>query len=184
VDGELTSLGETQTFTTETLGTGSLPPPDRSALLAFQEKTGRLQRAVLGAVETAGEAQKRLDYLKQALDDTPAADPALADEARAIEGRLKDLEVALSGDQVVAGYQEPTPLSIMARVQGIVSGHWTTTQAPTATHRRAYEIAAEEFADVLARLQASMNDLQALEAKAEAAGAPWTPGRVPRWEPE
>jgi photosystem II stability/assembly factor-like uncharacterized protein len=184
VDGELTSLGETQTFTTETLGTGSLPPPDRSALLAFQEKTGRLQRAVLGAVETAGEAQKRLDYLKQALDDTPAADPALADEARAIEGRLKDLEVALSGDQVVAGYQEPTPLSIVARVQGIVSGHWTTTQAPTATHRRAYEIAAEEFADVLARLQASMNDLQALEAKAEAAGAPWTPGRVPRWEPE
>jgi photosystem II stability/assembly factor-like uncharacterized protein len=184
VDGELTSLGETQTFTTETLGTGSLPPPDRSALLAFQEKTGRLQRAVLGAVETAGEARKRLDYLKQALDDTPAADPALADEARAIEGRLKDLEVALSGDQVVAGYQEPTPLSIVARVQGIVSGHWMTTQAPTATHRRAYEIAAEEFADVLARLQASMNDLQALEAKAEAAGAPWTPGRVPRWEPE
>jgi photosystem II stability/assembly factor-like uncharacterized protein len=184
VDGELTPLGEARTFETETLGTGSLPPPDREALLAFQEKTARLQRAVLGAVKTAAEAQKRLDYLKQALEDTPAADQALADEARTIEGRLKDLEVKLSGDEVVEKYHEPTPRSIVARVQGIVSGHWTTTQAPTATHRREYEIAAEQFTDVLAGLQTLMNDLEALEAKAEAAGAPWTPGRVPRWTPE
>jgi len=27
-------------------------------------------------------------------------------------------------------------------------------------------------------------ELRGLEEKAEAAGAPWTPGRVPRWEPE
>jgi photosystem II stability/assembly factor-like uncharacterized protein len=184
VDGELTTLGEPRAFSTEILGTGSLPPPDRAALLAFQEKTGRLQRAVLGAVETVEEAQKRLDHLKQALDDTPAADPALADGARALERRLKDLGVSLSGDQVVAGYHEPTPLAIVSRVQDIVYGHWTTTQAPTATHRRAYEIAAEEFTDVLAKLQTLMNDLEALEAKAEAAGAPWTPGRVPMWTPE
>ncbi len=184
VDGEVTTLGEPHTFSTEALGTGSLPPPDRAALLAFQEKTGRLQRAVLGAVEAAGEAQKRLDHLKQALDDTPAADPALAAEARAIEGRLKDLEVALTGDEVVSGYNEPTPLSIVSRVQAIVSGHWTTTQAPTATHRRAYEIAGEEFGDALAKLQTLVDDVQALEAKAEAAGAPWTPGRVPTWSPE
>jgi photosystem II stability/assembly factor-like uncharacterized protein len=186
VDGALTPLGEPQTFTTEVLGTGSLPPPDRAALLAFDEKTGRLQRAVLGAVEAAKEAQKRLDYLKKALDDTPAPDSALADEARAIEGRLKDLEVALSGDKVVAEHNEPTPTSIVERVQSIVEGQWvSSTSAPTETHRQSYAIAAEEFAGVLSKLQTLVEtDLEGLEAKAEAAGAPWTPGRVPRWTPE
>jgi photosystem II stability/assembly factor-like uncharacterized protein len=186
VDGALTPLGEAQTFTAEVLGTGSLPAPDRAALLAFDEKTGRLQRAVLGAVEAAKEAQKRVDYLKKALDDTPAPDSALADEARAIEGRLKDLEVALSGDKVVAEHNEPTPMSIVERVQSIVEGQWvSSTSAPTETHRQTYAIAAEEFAGVLSKLQALVEtDLAGLEAKAEAAGAPWTPGRVPRWTPE
>jgi photosystem II stability/assembly factor-like uncharacterized protein len=185
VEGKLSPLGEPQTFSTEVLGTGSLPAPDRAAVLAFQKKTGRLQRAVLGAVESAGEAQKRIDHLKQAIDDTPAADPALADEARALEARLKDLEVELTGDRVVEEYNEPAPMSIVSRVQGIVRGNWSTTTAPTGTQTQGYQIAAEEFAEVLARLQALVEtDLAGLEAKAEAAGAPWTPGRVPRWTPE
>jgi hypothetical protein len=185
VDGQLTPLGEPQTFSTEVLGTGSLPAPDRAAVLAFQKKTGRLQRAVLGAVEATREAQKRIDHLKQALDDTPGADPALADELRAIEARLEDLDVALTGDDVVAGYNEPTPTAIVSRVQWIVQGNWSTTTAPTGTQTQGYQIASEEFAEVLAHLQTLVEtDLQGLEAKAEAAGAPWTPGRVPRWQPE
>ncbi len=182
VDGKRTPLGEPVTFTAEILGSSSLPPADRDALLAFQQKAGRLQRAVLGTVEVSKEAHSRLDHLKQALDDTPGADPALADQARALEARLNDLEVALSGDKVVAGYQEPTPLSIVSRARSTVS--WDSTSAPTETQQRAYAIAAEQFADALGELRALVGDLEALEAKAEAAGAPWTPGRVPVWSPE
>jgi hypothetical protein len=29
-----------------------------------------------------------------------------------------------------------------------------------------------------------MEDLRRLEADADAAGAPWTPGRLPTWKPE
>jgi hypothetical protein len=73
----------------------------------------------------------------------------------------------------------------VSRVQWIVQGNWTTTTAPTGTQTQGYQIAAEEFAEVLTRLQTLVEtDLQGLEAKAEAAGAPWTPGRVPRWQPE
>jgi hypothetical protein len=182
VDGTLEPLGAPVTFTAEILGTSSLPPADRAALLAFQQKAGRLQRAVLGTVKTAGEARTRLDHLKQALEDTPEAEPALADEARALDQRLKDLQVALTGDKVVSGYQEPTPMSIASRARSTVS--WNSTSAPTGTQKRAYEIAAEQFGKALADLRALVGDLDALEAKAEAAGAPWTPGRVPTWSPE
>jgi photosystem II stability/assembly factor-like uncharacterized protein len=183
--GALTPLGEPQTFTAEPLWSGPLTATDRVALQAFTKKAARLQRSVLGAVEVGKEAQKRLDYLKQALLDTPGADPKLAEEARALEGRLKDLSVALSGDTVVQKYNEPTSPSIVDRVQSIVGAYWGTTSAPTATHRKAYEIVAGEFTEVLGRLRALLEkDLTSLEARAETAGAPWTPGRIPSWSPE
>jgi hypothetical protein len=185
VDGKLEPLGEPQPFRAVTLGSATLPAPDRAALLEFQKKTGRLQRAVLGAVEAADEAQKRIDHLRKAIVDTPGADLALRDEARALEARLKDLRIALEGDPTIRKRNEPTPPSVVERVQGVVNGHWRTTSAPTATHRAAYAAAAGEFGPVLERLEALVEtDLRALEDKAEKAGAPWTPGRVPSWSPE
>ncbi len=185
VEGKLVPLGEPQAFTAEPLGAATLPAPDRGELAAFQRKTARLQRAVLGAVEAAGEADKRLDHLKKALDDTPGADPALMDEVRALRSRLRDLTLALSGGTVRQKYNEPELPSITDRVQGIIFGHWASTSAPTATHRQAYETAAEAFAGVLEGLRQLVEvDLAGLEQRAEAAGAPWTPGRVPRWSRE
>jgi len=77
------------------------------------------------------------------------------------------------------------PPSIVDRVQQIVNGHWDATSAPTATHRRNYDIAAGQFEPVLAKLRTlSLTDLEQIEHAAEAAGAPWTPGRVPDWKRE
>ncbi len=49
VEGKVTELVAPTPFEVETLGTSSLPEPDRQAVLAFQQKTGDLQRAVMGA---------------------------------------------------------------------------------------------------------------------------------------
>ena len=183
VDGAMQSLGEPQAFAAAPLGGDSLPPADREALLAFQLQTSELQRAALGAVSAAGEAQIRINHLKQALLDAPRADPALAARARELEGQLKDLQVALVGDSVRASKGEPTPSAILSRVSQVIYGHWYSSADATATHRRNYEIAAEQFGPVLAQLrQLILTDLVALENAAEAAGAPWTPGRVPNWK--
>jgi hypothetical protein len=178
-------MAEPRSFTASPLGAANLSAMDREALLAFQRKTAKLQRAVLGSVQAAGEAQTRLSHIKKALIDTPAADAGLRDAALVLEARLKDLQIALSGDSVVASRNEPTPPSIVDRVQGVVSGHWSSTSDATQTHRRAYEIAAAQFSDLLGKLRALIEvDLKRLEDRAEAAGAPWTPGRVPDWRPE
>jgi hypothetical protein len=185
VDGKITPLSEALPFDAVPLGNATLAAKDREALLAFEQKTARLQRAVQGAVRSADEASERLDYLKKALLDTPAADPRLGEEARALAGRLKDLQESLTGDPVKAKRNEPVPPSIQDRVQQVVSGHWSATSEATQTHLRNYEIAASQFAPVLEQLRALITvDLKRLEAEAEAAGAPWTPGRVPEWRPE
>jgi hypothetical protein len=107
------------------------------------------------------------------------------DQARILEKRLKDLDVSLNGDQFKASHNESTPPSIVDRVNQVVYGQWTTTTEPTATHRRGYDLAAQQFAPVLEQLRTVVDsDLRTLEAAAENAGAPWTPGRVPTWKPE
>jgi len=184
VDGMLKPLAAPVSFRCAPLGEATLPVADRAATLEFEQKTARLQRAVLGAVEAGREAQTRLSHIKKALDDTPGADPALMDSARAMERRLLGLMTSLNGDATVRRRNEPTPPSIVEDVGTAVAGQWTQTHGPTATHRACYENAASRFQDVLAGLRTLVEtDLVRLEHQADAAGAPWTPGRVPEWRP-
>src|SRR5439155_24423715 len=148
-------------------------------------KTASLQRAVLGAARAAEDAQTRLAHLKKAFDDTPGGALELGDRARGLDNRLRDLLVSLNGDPVRATRNEPTPPSIRDRVERVIDSHWRSTGAPPATCRREYEIAATQFGETLGKLRALIGtDLVKLEADAEVAGAPWTPGRLPTWSQE
>ena len=185
VNGTLTAFGTPQTFTLEALGLQTLKAADAAELLAFQKRTARLQRAVLGATEAAEEAQTRLKHIAKAVDETPTADAALSQEARRIDRALDDVLIALRGDETIRARNEPVPQAIAERVSAIVSSHWSATIAPTGTNRQAYAVAAEAFDKQLAALRALVDgDLRALEQKLEQAGAPWTPGRVPVWTKE
>ena len=171
VDGVTRELDEPQRFQTEALGTASLAAQDKHALLAFQQETAALQRAVLGAIRAADFTEDRLAHINKAILQAPEAD------------RLYTIQLALSGDRTIRSRAEPTPPSISQRVQGIVSGHWTSTSAPTETHRESYRIAGDQFEPVLDDLRTLIErDVRALEDDLDRAGAPWTPGRLPYWK--
>ena len=131
------------------------------------------------------ETQTRIDHLKKAVLDTPAADQRLGEDLRSIATRLEGLRVALSGDPVLLSRNEPTLPSIVARVQRVVRSQWASSSAPTQTNIDAYEIAGGAFETVLRDLRQLVEvDLKRFEEDLEKARAPWTPGRVPRWSPE
>jgi hypothetical protein len=183
VDGEEKPFGTPQTFEVDSLALSTLPAADRAPLLAFQKKAADLQRAVMGAIAVVRETQERLNHLRRGVDETPSADAKLVAEVGALDGRLKDIDVALTGDSVMERRYEPAPLSIQDRVNAIVRTHWNTTSAPTGTSLRGYDIASEAFAVQLERLRQLVEvDLKKLESALEQAGGPWTPGRVPVWK--
>ena len=61
---------------------------------------------------------------------------------------------------------------------------WNNSSAPTETQRQTFGIARDEFkGEVLPELKQILDTaLPAFEAKLEALGAPWTPGRVPNYQ--
>lgn len=183
VDGVTTELAGPVSFEVQPAGVASLPAADRAALTAFARRTADLQRAALGASRAAAEMDTRIEHLRRAALDTPGGDPAWLDRLDTLEGRLEDLLVELEGDDTIGSRNEPTPPSLLGRIFQVVYGQWTTSSAPTQTHRRNVEVAAEAFGPVLEGLRGIEAELSALEAEMEAAGAPWTPGRVPTWSP-
>ncbi len=177
--GEWQKLSGPVTFDVRALELATLTAADQTAVENFQKEVRELRRSVLGATELTGEVKTRLEHLRQALVDTPEADPALTAELEGLKTRFDAIMLELEGDTTKAERNVFTPPSIVERVERIASDQWYTTQAPTTTHRQALDWAAAAFATELEKLEQLIKDLEALEAKAEEAKAPWTPGRVP-----
>jgi hypothetical protein len=181
VDGVTTDLAGPQEFEVIELGINTFAAEDLAEARAFQEKTWELERAFRGALKWAGEAESRLAHTRKALYDTPNADTDLLAESQRLQIELNDILVKLRGDRTRQQRNVNTPPSISSRVSRVVGSQWDTTSAPTQTERNGYEWAADAFAKELARLNALASDLDAFENQLEAAGAPWTPGRLPNW---
>jgi len=185
VHGVVTELVAPTLFEIVPLGLPTLPPADREAILAFQRKTGRLQRAIMGSNAVIGEVAERIQYIKRTIEISPDLDAELLSQARALEIQLMDIREKFRGDPTRPRRSETAPPGILSRIQTVVGGHWSTTTGPTNTHRQVYEIAEAEFGEVYGELRQLVEvDLTGLEQKLEDAGAPWTPGRgLPKWSP-
>jgi hypothetical protein len=180
VDGVVTALGQPQRFEVYPLdGT----PTRTTAVVAFQQQVIKLQRAVTGASSLVDELSTRAQSLARAVDETPTAGAQLSTDARNVERELRDIREALSGDPTLGRRQEPTPPSLLGRLQ-VLTQTTRSLDAPTATQQHQYDIVSGEFARISTRLRAIVDtDLKRVETSAEAAGVPWTSGRMPEWRP-
>ena len=183
VSGVLTQFGDAQNFNVFVPGLENMQTKDRVALADFQKKVSQLQRAVSGTSQLANEVKSRLSSIKKALQETPAPVDNLLKDALAIETGLNVILRNLRGDNTLRSRNENSPLSITERVNRIVDDERSSTARPTQTHTDAYKIASEEFNVELQKLRALVEvNLTKLEKAMEAAGAPWTPGRIPEWK--
>ncbi len=182
VDGVWTAIGQPQSFQVTTEGSLTLAAADRQKLFEFQQKASRLQRAVGGATSAANETRTNLATARRALQETPGASDKLIEEASALEKRLAEIIKALSGDRTLAARQENPPPSITSRVGAFAAATRIANAKPTQTQIQQYEIVSQEFEAVLKQLRQLVEvDVDKLQKAMEAAGAPWTSGRVPSW---
>jgi len=182
VNGTVSELGGAQSFKVVAEGSSSLSREDREAQEEFQRKVARLYRAVSGAIHTGEDLETRLKAIRTALHETPTIEKELGATADTLEQRNREILRVLRGDQELAKRNEPVPSSINDRVNSIMEGERFALTKPTQTHVDAYNIAAGDFTEALAKLHTLVVvDFAKLEKDMETAGAPWTPGRVPEW---
>jgi len=165
----------------------TLPAENRAELVAFQNKVADLARALYGAENACDDLMKKVQYIKQAVQQSPDLPDALLFRASQIEVELDGILWTFNGQRAKASREEnwPAPPSLNQRMGHLAYSHWSSTAGVTQSQKDAYDILAEEFPPILGQLRRIKNvDLKALEDELEAAGAPWTPGRIPEWEKE
>jgi hypothetical protein len=183
VDGVVTQLGPPQQFQVVVEGQENIPPSDQTALVEFQTKAMRLQRAATGATQAANQLKPRLAAIKRAIAETPSLPQRLQEDATALDRRTNEILRALNGDTAARQRNINTPPSINDRIGYVVGAQRMSISRPTQTQIAQYNAAAQDFESVLGQLRQLIEvDLDKLEKQLEAAGAPWTPGRVPEWK--
>lgn len=183
--GEEKLLAGPVEFTAKVLNNTTLPASNRAELVAFQDKVSELMNAVNGAEKFAEDLMKRIQYIKQAIQNTPDAPYSLMLQAIAVEKQLDDILWKINGQVPAASDEEnlPAPPPVNHRLGAITAASWGNTSAPTQTQRDQYALLEEEFPPILDQLKKIAEvELKDLESQLDKLDAPWTPGRIPEWK--
>jgi len=177
--GEITSLGEPQSFEVERLTQGALPGSPDDAVVAFRERLGEMQRSLSAANATLALTHERLARLQSALYRSRTAPGDLDVRYEALRQELFAIEEALGGNQTMNGRHGAEPATVGSRLFFAQLGTSNSTYGPSPAHDHQLGLAEVEFADLRERLSVlTEQSIPAFETDLAATGAPWTPQTV------
>lgn len=180
VAGVFTDLAGPDKFVVKVLPGTTLPSSNRPALVEWQRKAAELQRSVQGATRTIADVNTRLKHLKEAVFSVSKPNQDFVKDISGIEEKLRSIQKKMNGDAVANQLDLDSPPSISSRMFSAINDGNSTTSEPTTTMKDQLQIASDEFEPLLAELKnVATSDIKILEQKLEAAGAPYTPGRIP-----
>ena len=181
--GKIRDLAGPVAFQVKALAALSLPAADRAELAAFQKKARKLNHSVTAASNVLRDLNGRMKLYRDSLKNVTAPHQDILDAIAVLEKRLKDIQVKMYGDQMLAELDKDVVPGLQGRVGQIAGEQARSSSAPTQTQRDALAIAEEEFAPVYAEIKAILGgDVPAIEKRLDAVGAAATPGRLPDWK--
>ncbi|MDH3253744.1 MAG: glycosyl hydrolase [Acidobacteriota bacterium] len=176
VGGVVTDLVKQTAFEVEPLS--STAAETAGAAVAFLRELDATRRNAAAARAAIEETELRLAAIRETLMRSTVGGTDLDDEVRSLEKRLSDMKLALVGDEQRSRLGDPGPVSIDRRLQVAHFGNAWSTAGPSTTHRMSLDVAKSALDALRGALDEFFAaDLPALEAKLDAAGVPWTPGR-------
>ena len=184
VDQEETELFAPTEFEVAPIGWNDVDTSQRKQFVDFYQQIGKLQTSIEAAQYALEEAQQRLGFIKQAVEVTDGLDPTIRGEVRKAELLLMDINEVFNGDPTKPRREEPGYPGLMDRLNTAIRGSYSVITGPTNTHRKCYDIAEQEFSDLMPKIRQLIDkDIPQLNKKLEDAGAKWTPGRkIPDWK--
>lgn len=174
VNGQLTRIGEPQTFAVKPVRTGALKGADPQTVAAFWQQLANTQHESSVTSKQLTEALKRMQSLKKALSQSLAEHGELDAQWFALNQRLHELDRELNGNRSKRQVGEKTKVTIGSRLSAVSLGTSLSTYGPTPTHMQSLNIAREELSALSARLKQIVDqDLPAFEQQLTDIGAPY-----------
>lgn len=181
-NGSLSKLHEPTSFEVKALENSSLTRQSAENL-AFKKELAELRRRASGSATQMNDLNDRITYIKTSIQTYPNANITWMKDVKAIEGLLHEIRLQFWGDYHKAVRDIETLPSTMDRIETIVYQTWYSTSDVTSTQKEQFEIARIEYAQIRTKLDEVTLLIEALEAKLNAKGIPYTPNRK-EWKAE
>jgi photosystem II stability/assembly factor-like uncharacterized protein len=177
-------IGEARTFVVRRLDNVTLPADDQAEWLAFQKQVDELARVIRGGERLANELTDKLVLIRQSVHANPETTDELLTAIDSALEELVEIKWRFRGEIPRASSEEriPDQVTINDRLGSLLAVHGRSTSGVTGTQRMVFGILETELPPVLEKLDKIANkQLPEIEVMLDAIGAPWTPGRVPKW---
>lgn len=175
-------VGPTE-FNVVPLNNTTIPAANRAELAAFQKKAADLARTAWGAQRVADDLAKRLETIKQTLNNISAAPFSLLNRANEISRDIDKILISFRGFGGKAASAEetpPSPVTLNSRLQTMLYTSMRTTTNITKNEKVAFETLYDEIQPIIKQLKEIQEvHLKVVEEAMDKMNAPWTPGRMP-----
>jgi photosystem II stability/assembly factor-like uncharacterized protein len=181
-NGKLTDIGNPEKFNVKALPGLSLPAADAGAVAAWKAEVYEMRRVASGAGALLNDANNRVKHMRAAIMSISKANDDFTTDLNSLDKKLRELSERFYGDNVKGRLELDAPPSIFGRLNNALYDGYGSTGEPTTTMKSQFKNAGDQFEGWYSELKTILNtDLKNLEMKLEAAGAPYTPGRIPEW---
>jgi photosystem II stability/assembly factor-like uncharacterized protein len=182
---ELKELVKPTKFKVVKLFEDELTEAQRNEVKSFNASIANMIRVSNGTEQLLKDLIGRVETIKQTAYGMNGMKPELLRDARDLGKRLEELNFKMNGVDARASWEEipPAQMPITKRVSEVAYTRYSYSGSVTSTEKRSYEIVREEIQPILNELKKIVEqDLPKLERMLDENAAPWTPGRVPKWE--
>ncbi len=178
VNGIETKIGEEQSFNLRPLGNLTLPAQDPIALENFKKEAAQVYGITAGLTKWTDEMTKNIKALRTALINGSGSNQEDLMRADDMIAELRDMNRKLNGDEIIDKLYESQPPNLNWRISAVTYGAYHGSDA-TQTLKDNLKIVKEGITELIKKAKTLEQKLQLLEKRANAAGSPWSPGRIP-----
>ncbi len=154
-------------------------PVDMAENVAFNKKVADLRRAVSSLTEISNAHNARIAQAKKALEDMYAPHDHVWPLIKEISALIRNNDLTLKGDDLLAFMEIEAPLSLNARVGMLLHGLFDVTCQVPQSYKQLYGDAVQQYKACYAELKKIEQKLSELDGLLNFHKAPYTPGRWP-----
>jgi len=179
-EGAFTQVGKPQRFLVKPLGLATMAAKDPKAVDAYFKKAGQLSASLRGSYQYLEAQIENLEAARNKVLNTSEA-AELLPKIRAVEVKLKDLDLIFSGDRTRASRAEFVQPGLMSRLRRAMRSQYNSS-GPTKTHEQNYQMVKDAYGKLYQQLQTIDQELKVLQEAIEAAEVTWpTTPTLPAW---
>ena len=173
VDGNVSQLGDTQTFTIERIRQNVLQNPEADKIIAFLEDLKSFSTTFDVTVHNFNKAEKKVKAFDKALRYVNVAPGAIEAEIAKIRETLFSLKQALFGNSSKGEVGEKDNMTVQDRLGVAQQGFYGNTYGPTKMQMQSFNMAKQQYESVQAKLRKFLGtDVPDMEKRLIDAGAP------------